>query len=228
MTPLKALIFDVDGTLMDSDPVHMQAFATILEPYGFTVDHAFYRRQIVGKTNARIFGDLFPDRSAEELERMADEKEALYRRMATSLVPLEGLPELLDWANARGLPLAIVTNGPRLNLAHAVESLHLEGRFPVMIAREDVAEGKPHPMPYLTALEKLGISAADAVAFEDSPSGVMAASRAGIHTFGVLTGVSAEDLREAGAHDTIAHFADPVLWRHLEARVPAATRRAAS
>jgi len=155
---------------------------------------------------------------------MAEEKEALFRKLATSLAPLEGLPQLLDWAEGRGLPLAIVTNGPRLNLAHAVEALHLEGRFAVMLAREDVAEGKPHPMPYLTALDKLGIGAADAVAFEDSPSGVMAASRAGIHTFGVLTGVSAEDLREAGAHDTIAHFADPVLWQHLEAR----TRRAAS
>ncbi|HEV2560029.1 MAG TPA: HAD family phosphatase [Microvirga sp.] len=219
---LKALIFDVDGTLSDTDPVHLKAFQDYLAPYGIAVDRQIYRTAIQGRTNRAIFGDMFPGLAPEELDRLGDEKEALYRRLAPDLPPLAGLDALIDWAQAQRLKLAVVTNGPRLNLDHALEALGLRDRIEIHLAREDVAKGKPDPLPYLTALERLGVTAGEAVVFEDSPSGVRSAAAAGITTFGILTGQTDAALREAGASATIRDYADPALWAWLEAAAQAA------
>jgi HAD superfamily hydrolase (TIGR01509 family) len=215
---LAALLFDVDGTLADTDPFHVRAFERHLAPHGVSVDEAFYRARISGRTNAAIFADLFPESTPQERERLADEKEALYREIAAELAPLEGLAALLAWAGARRLRLAAVTNGPRLNLQHALAALGLEGRFHALVAREDVARGKPDPLPYRLALERLGVAAGQALAFEDSPAGIAAAKAAGLFTFGLLTTQSAPVLRRAGADAPIANFDDPALWTVLRER----------
>jgi HAD superfamily hydrolase (TIGR01509 family) len=215
---LKALLFDVDGTLADTDPVHVRAFERSLAPYGVSVDEAFYRHRISGRTNAAIFADLFPDRSPEEHVRLSEEKEALYREISGELAPLQGLAAVLDWATQAGCRLAAVTNGPRLNLKHALDGLALHGRFDVLIAREDVELGKPDPMPYLMALDRLGVRAGEAIAFEDSTAGVSAAKAAGLFTFGLLTTQTAAVLKAAGADATIVDFEDAELWAVLRQR----------
>ncbi|WP_163027289.1 HAD family hydrolase, partial [Pseudomonas viridiflava] len=80
----------------------------------------------------------------------------------------------------------------------------------------ELARGKPHPMPYLTALELLGVSADEAIAFEDSLAGVQSAHAAGIHTFGMLSGLQEQQLREAGARSVIKDFESDILWRFLK------------
>lgn len=215
---LRALIFDMDGTLADTDPVHVRAFADFLAPFGIAVDDEVYRTRISGRTNDGIFADLLPDRPPEERRRLAEEKEALFRRMSGDLAPLAGLLELLDRAQARGLGLALVTNGPRANVEHTLAVLGIGTRFAVTVAGEDVARGKPDPLPYLTALERLGIAPAEAVAFEDSPAGLEAAKAAGLFTVGVLTGQTPETLTRLGADLTLHDFTDPALLRLLEER----------
>lgn len=218
---LKALIFDMDGTLVHSDPVHLQAFAEILTPEGVTVDEHVYRSSIVGYTNEAIFAALLPHRNVEEHEAFADAKEATFRRLALDLKPLDGLIDLLDWAEARGIKTALVTNAPRLNADHMLDLLGLMERFPVQITIDQVARGKPDPLPYLTALERLGVKAEDAVAFEDSPSGMKAAKGAGLFSFGVLTGLSAQEMRAVGADATIEDFHASALWDVLNSRAAA-------
>jgi beta-phosphoglucomutase len=218
---LKALIFDMDGTLVHSDPVHLEAFAEVLKPEGVTIDEDIYRSTIIGRTNEAIFASLLPHLSVERHEIYANGKEAAFRRMARGLEPLEGLLDLLDWAEARSIKIALVTNAPRLNADHMLEALRLAERFPVQITIDQVEHGKPHPLPYLTALERLGIRAEEAVAFEDSPSGMRAAKAAGLFSFGVLTGLSVAELTKAGADRTIATFRDSSLWEFLERRIAA-------
>jgi beta-phosphoglucomutase len=218
---LKALIFDMDGTLVHSDPVHLEAFAEVLKPEGVTIDEEIYRSTIIGRTNEAIFASLLPHLSVERHVVYADEKEAAFRRMARDLEPLEGLLDLLDWAEAQSIKIALVTNAPRLNADHMLEALRLAERFPVQITIDQVEHGKPHPLPYLTALERLGLRAEEAVAFEDSPSGMRAAKAAGLFSFGVLTGLSAAELTKAGADRTIATFRDSSLWEFLERRIAA-------
>ena len=216
---LRALIFDMDGTLADSDPIHRAAFGEYLEPHGFKVDEDFYRAKISGRTNAAILGDLLPALSPAEIDRLGDEKEALFRRLSPKIPQVGGLGAFLERVSTLPLRLAVVTNGPRVNLDHMLDALGLAGRFEVNLAREDVARGKPDPLPYLTALDRLGIDAAAALAFEDSPAGVRAAKGAGLDTFGLLTGQTAETLVASGADRTIRDFADPALWQEIEARL---------
>lgn len=218
---LKALIFDMDGTLAHSDPVHLQAFVEILEPEGVAIDEELYRSSIIGRTNEAIFASLLPHRPVEEHVAFADRKEAAFRRLALDLKPLDGLLDLLGWAEEKGIRIALVTNAPLLNATHMLDVLALAERFEVKITIEEVARGKPDPLPYLTALERLGIAAEDAVAFEDSPSGMKAAKAAGLYSFGVLTGLTAEEMRAVGADQTIETFRDPALWELLERRIAA-------
>lgn len=218
---LKALIFDMDGTLVHSDPVHLRAFSEILRPEGVTIDEDVYRSTIIGRTNEAIFASLLPHRPVEDHVAFADEKEAAFRRLALELKPLDGLAGLLDWADERGIRTALVTNAPRLNAEHMLDVLGITERFPVQITIEQVERGKPDPLPYLTALERLGVQADEALAFEDSPSGMKAAKGAGIFSFGVLTGLSAQEMRELGADATIEDFHAPALWTVLNSKAAA-------
>jgi len=218
---LKALIFDMDGTLVHSDPTHLQAFAEILGPEGVEIDDDLYRTSIIGRTNEAIFASLLPHRSVEEHVDFADRKEAAFRRLALDLKPLEGLAEVLDWAEERGIGIALVTNAPVLNATHMLDVLGLTERFTVKVTIEQVERGKPDPLPYLTALERLGIAPEQAVAFEDSPSGMKAAKGAGLFSFGVLTGLTADEMNDLGADRTIETFRDPALWEVLEGRLAA-------
>ncbi|NIX78131.1 HAD family hydrolase [Microvirga terricola] len=219
--PLKALIFDMDGTLVHSDPVHLRAFAEILGPEGIEITDELYRSSIIGHTNESIFAKLLPHLPIAEHEAYADRKEAAFRRLALDLEPLEGLSELLDWAEQRDIEIGLVTNAPLLNATHMLDVLNLTHRFQVKITIDQVERGKPDPLPYLTALERFGIRAEEAIAFEDSPSGMKAAKGAGLFSFGVLTGVPPEELLTLGADSTIETFKDRALWDVLERRLAA-------
>jgi HAD superfamily hydrolase (TIGR01509 family) len=212
---LKALIFDMDGTLTDSDPIHRLAFAEALAPHGLALSEERYRSAISGRTNAEIGRLLFPDWPDEHHRRFSDEKEAIFRRLATALEPTRGLLELLTWAERRGLPSALVTNAPRANAEHTLAALGFEGRFRVTVAGEDVARPKPDPQPYSFALEQLGIEPHEAIAFEDSIPGVQSAKGAGLVTFGLTTMQSPLALRDAGADHVIHHFDDEPLRAYL-------------
>jgi len=218
---LKALIFDMDGTLVHSDPTHLEAFAEILGPEGIVIDEELYRSAIIGRTNEAIFASLLPHRTIEEHEDFADRKEEAFRRRALDLKPLEGLLDVLDWADAHGIRIALVTNAPVLNATHMLDVLGIAERFSVKITIEEVERGKPDPLPYLTALERLGLGPEEALAFEDSPSGMRAAKGAGLFSFGVHTGLAADEMTAFGADRTIETFRDPVLWEILERRLAA-------
>jgi len=220
---LNALIFDMDGTLVHSDPVHLRAFAEVLGPEGVKITDEVYRDAIIGHTNESIFETLLPGRSVSEHQTYADLKEAAFRRLARELEPLEGLLQLLDWADRNGVKVALVTNAPLLNATHMLDIMDLTHRFTVKVTRDDVARGKPDPLPYLTALDRLGIAAEDAIAFEDSPSGMKAAKAAGLFSFGILTGLTSADMMRAGADITIDDFKNEALWDVLKKKFPAAS-----
>jgi beta-phosphoglucomutase len=218
---LKALIFDMDGTLVHSDPVHLEAFVEVLQPEGVAISEEFYRSSIIGRTNEAIFADLLPHLDTQGQEAYADQKEATFRRMSTDLKPLEGLLDLFGWAEKKGIRIALVTNAPLLNATHMLDVLGIADRFDVKITIDQVERGKPDPLPYLTALERLNLAPEEAIAFEDSPSGMRAAKGAGLFSFGVLTGLSAQEMRAVGADATIDTFHDRALWDVLERGIAA-------
>lgn len=210
------LLFDLDGTLTDTDALHYEAYRILLAPLGKAVSHETYKARIMGAANEAIMAWLFPDDPIARHRALADEKERLFRTLATCMQPLPGLVDLLSWAEAQEIKTAVVTNAPRFNAEMMLGAIGLAGRFPVLVIGEEVARGKPDPLPYLTALDRLGAKAEAALAFEDSRSGVQAATAAGVETVGMTTGLDAATLRGVGAAGTIADFTDPWLLGKLK------------
>ncbi len=204
---LKAVIFDLDGTLTDSDKVHFQVFQDLFAQRGITLDKALYKQKISGRQNAAIMADFFPELSAAEGAAFSHEKEATFRAKAEGLlVPLPGLMELLSQIKDRDLAAAVVTNAPPKNAAFMLETLDLSDAFSPVIIGDSLPKGKPDPLPYQTALDKLGITAAEAIAFEDSAAGIRSAVGAGLYTIGLTTTHSAQALIDVGASAAISDF----------------------
>ncbi|MFJ3077647.1 HAD family hydrolase [Pseudomonas sp. NPDC087029] len=215
---LTALLFDLDGTLTDTDTLHLQAFRQLLHDYdGRELTQAQFDAQVSGRANGELFAELFPQASAAQCQALAERKEALFREMAPALQPMPGLLRLLAHAQEHRVGMCVVTNAPRLNAEHMLAAMGLGERFEHVLVAEELARAKPDPLPYLTGLERLQARAGQALAFEDSLPGVKAASAAGIFTVGLATTQTAERLMAAGAKLVVDDFNDPRLWALIEA-----------
>ncbi len=211
-----ALLFDLDGTLVESDPLHLKAFNSLLEKYGMpTMSEPDYRKRVQGRSNPEIMRDLFPSLPGQHIE-LADEKEDIFRKsLGSDVQPIHGISKLLDWAEAEGLATGVVTNAPRANMEAMLGATNLEGRFETMIVGEECERAKPDPMPYQTAMAKLKATPSQSIAFEDSGSGLRSARNAGAHVFGLTSSLAPNELVQAGAHQTIDDFTDPALWARI-------------
>ena len=207
--PYRTLLFDLDGTLAETDSLHLPTWVEALLPHGIEVDEAFYRENISGRANAEIVGDLLPNLSAREGNEIVETKEAGFRERAGDLEPLPGLLDFLESARRRGLRAALVTNAPRENVAAVLMALGLQDFFDAVVPAEEVRAAKPDPEPYRKALEKLGADPEEALAFEDSISGIHSAVGAGIPTVGIASTQEPERLLEAGAFMAKKDFEDP-------------------
>lgn len=205
----EALLFDLDGTLAETDSVHHPAWAKLLKPYGYDVDWAFYQERISGRLNPDIVAEFAPDLSEVEARSMIEAKEADFRELASTLKPLPGLLDFVE--RRRGMQAALVTNAPRENVLAVLVALGLEDAFDPVVLAEDVGVGKPDPAPYLAALDALGVAAGEAVAFEDSPSGIASSVAAGIPTVGVASTHDPEKLKTLGTRLVVRDFTDPRL-----------------
>lgn len=217
-----ALLFDLDGTMLDTDHLHLAAYNTLLAPHARTIGLDYYKSRIMGFPNDDIMDGLFPGMARARQQALSEEKEALFRGLLRQLTPTAGLAELLAWAERHAVPAAVVTNAPRANAMRMLDGLGLGTRFPVVVIGDELARGKPDPLPYLTALAQLGVGPSDALAFEDSLAGVRAAAGAGIATFGMLTALPEATLRAAGACAVLRDFRDPGLLAELARRRPGA------
>lgn len=210
--PLRALIFDLDGTLAHTDPLHFRAWRASLAPHGIEVDEAEYARRISGRHNPEIIADLLPHLNESDASAFARAKEARFREMAPTLEALPGVHTILERARAAGLRLGLVTNAPRENATFMLRGLGLSDAFDAIGLGEEATAAKPDPAPYLDMLERLGVGSHEAIAFEDSPSGVRSATAAGVRVVGLCTTQEAEALARLGASPCVSDFTDPALW----------------
>ena len=209
-TPTPALLFDLDGTMLDTDHIHRAIFADMMRPYGLDITEQFYIDHVHGRLNVDFFAEFLPD--LEDPEGMSNAKEAAFReRLPRPYPAMPGVVDLVRRAEREGWGLAVVTNAMRPNAEAMLGAIGVRDAFEVMIIGEECAQGKPHPEPYLTALEQLGVSADRAIAFEDSPSGILAAVASGAFTVGIRSALSDADIRDLGAQDSLADFNDPKL-----------------
>ncbi|KAL5551231.1 hypothetical protein UlMin_001407 [Ulmus minor] len=220
LAPLEAILFDVDGTLCDSDPLHYYAFREMLQEIGFNggvpIDEDFFVENVAGKHNDDIALSLFPDDYQRGL-KFVDDKEAMFRRLALEqLKPISGLYKLKKWIEDRGLKRAAVTNAPRPNAELMISLLGLSDFFDFLIIGGECERAKPHPEPYLKALELLKASKDHTFIFEDSVSGIKAGVAAGMPVVGLTTRNPEHLLMEAKPIFLIKDYEDSKLWAALE------------
>ncbi len=175
---------------------------------------AFYLSEVHGRHNTDVFGAHFPEEDAQALHLA---KEAAFRDLLArhGAVAAAGAAALIDRAAGEGWGLAVVTNAPRLNAHAMLEAIGLSDRLTTIVVGEECPRGKPDPAPYLHALEVLEATAPNALAFEDSDTGIAAASGAGLRTVGLRSSLDDAALCAAGAALSIADFNDTALGPEL-------------
>jgi HAD superfamily hydrolase (TIGR01509 family) len=204
-----ALLFDLDGTLVNTDALHHAAFQRVFARYGLTVDWRQYVEGIMGHSNESIGARFLPALPRAEREAALAEKEAVYRAMVGAVAPVAGAVALLDLADELNLRCAVVTNAPRANVELLLGAMGLAARLPIRIIGAEQARAKPDPEPYLAGLRATGGEAAHSIAFEDSPSGLRSALGAGLTVVGMTTALDEPALRDIGASLAVADFTDP-------------------
>ncbi len=215
----RALLFDLDGTLAETDSLHLPTWVDALEPYGVEVDEAFYRDKISGRSTAEIVRELLPELTDEQGRSIGDAKEASFRERASELEPLPGLVDFVERGRKRGMRIALVTNAPEENVKMILLALKLRDFFDTVVLADEVEAVKPDPAPYRAALEKTGVPAEEALAFEDSISGISSSVAAGIPTVGIASSQEPQKLLVAGAFMTAQDFTDPQLRTLIDTQV---------
>jgi len=181
--PVKAVVFDMDGLLLDSEIVYCEALAATAAELGTELpDHVIKR--MIGHTwpgSAAVLRDHFGE--AFDTDRLRERSVELFYEVAEAGIALKaGVVEILDLLDARGLPRGVVTSSRRKEAEHHLGQHGLLARFDFILANGEYPAPKPDPAPYRAAAERLGLDPADVLALEDSHNGVRAAAGAGMMT----------------------------------------------
>lgn len=205
--PAKALIFDMDGTIVDNMRFHDDAWESWHASQNLPFDRVSFFTRTAGKANTEILSAFFPGATVEELEAHGLRKEELYRQTyRPHIAALAGLLGLMARAEAAKVPMAVASAAPPDNIALVLDALSLRSRFATIVSPSQGFRGKPHPDMFLAAAERMGVAPEGCLVFEDAPNGVEAARRAGMPAVAVLTMLPAEAF--AGFDNVVASAGD--------------------
>ncbi len=186
----RAVLWDMDGTLVDTARVHLQAWQEVLAVLGIAVTHERFMRTF-GRRNDAVIRDLVDPHAADEtIERIANQKEERYRALIRQhgVEPLPGVREWLPRLRHDGWRNAIASSAPHANIETIIDAMGFHGQFDGIAGDEDVTIGKPDPQVFLAAAASVGADPTRCVVVEDAPAGVEGGRRAGMPTIGVRSG----------------------------------------
>jgi len=188
----RAVVFDIDGTLVDNMAIHTEAFAEFSVRHGLPPLTIADRERLDGRANSEIFSILFGRQLPKEEWRAHEhEKEGLYRELSRGrLKPMAGLLTFLERLSAERTPVALATSAPAPNVAHTLAEIGMTDRFAIIVRADQVGRGKPAPDVFLEAARQLDIPPGECLAFEDAPMGIAAAHAAGMPVVGLTTSFS--------------------------------------
>lgn len=217
---LQALLFDMNGVLVDDMAFHERAWLALAARHGKKLTLEELRRELSGRRNRdslhRIFGDSL---SEAEMRAHEDEKEEGYRAaFRPHLALLPGLEELLASARAAGWRLAVATSAPPGNIDFVLDGLDVRRCFDAVVGEAAVKRSKPDPEIYLTAASRVGVDPGRCIVFEDSLAGIASGRAAGMPVVGVTTTHPAAELQ--GCALVVSDFRDVTVDR-LEGLLPA-------
>jgi beta-phosphoglucomutase len=204
---LQAVIFDMDGVIVDSHPVHTKAWRRFLDSVGKEVTEDDLAFILEGRKKEDILRHFLGELSPEEIERLGHEKELLFREEARAeLRPVQGVKQILENFSQAGIKLGVASSGSDSRVHFVLQKLRLTDYFAAIVAGDDVVLGKPDPAIFRLTSQKLDVDPKEVLVFEDSVSGVKAAKAAGMRCVGLAEPDRAPALLEAGADHIIDHF----------------------
>lgn len=191
----RAVIFDMDGVLVDSMPIHWLAWRQAFEPFGIAITRENFEktpgmtyRPVVNLLGGRDFSD------AEVEELATSQRDIAEKLLAENYPVIPGAPELIKALDEAGWKMAIATSGPLVNLRLAMDKIPEAHRIAAAVTLEDVAYGKPDPEVFFKAADRLGVPVADCIVIEDSKAGLEAAQRGGFVSVALTTTFSGGEL----------------------------------
>ncbi|MEP6512518.1 MAG: HAD family phosphatase [Parafilimonas sp.] len=195
----QGIIFDLDGTLIDNNAYHIEAWKVFYAKMRleFSIDE--YKNKINGRISKAIFPYVLnKELSDDEINLYDDEKESLYRQLyAPHIKPVAGLINFLEQLHKEDYPMAVATSGLPPNIDFMFENIDIKKYFQAIINASTITTGKPHPEIFLKAAEALHVNPKKCIAFEDSVAGIRSAKAAGMKVVALTTTHTAEDVQEA-------------------------------
>ncbi|MBE0448724.1 MAG: HAD family phosphatase [Actinobacteria bacterium] len=211
---IKAFIFDVDGTLVDTRQLHISAWQRALKEFGLELSTSQIQSQL-GRRTIDIAKTLLPENRKSDAARIAETKWRIFREFHSDVKPVPKTKELFNFLHKRGLDLALATSAIRGEAEFYVDILSLREFTSALVTAEDIQHSKPHPEIFLRAAAQLGVDPKESVVVGDSPHDMEAAKKAGMLAIGVMTGgFSEKDLQIAGANSIYRDIED--LFDHIE------------
>lgn len=202
-----ALIFDMDGTMVDSMPYHLKSWGVFAQRHGLAIDLPDLMRRTTGRNGLECMRELFQrDLPDDEAWALIHQKEAAYRELfGPVFAEVPGFRAFAAQAMAQGLKVGVGTAGDRHNIEFVFSNLRMNPAPHAVVGGDEGLPGKPEPAIFLEAARRMGAQAAQCIVFEDAPFGIEAARRAGMRAVAVCTGHSAAELD--GPH-VMAHISD--------------------
>lgn len=215
---VEALIFDLDGTMIDSMPWHAKSWSAFTQSHGIDIDLDDLMRRTTGRTGVECMRELFQcDLDEVRALELVQEKERLYRDLfGPQFSEVPGFGDFAQQASERGLKVGIGSAGDQHNIAFAMSHLKLQAPVQTIVGGDEGLPGKPDPAIFLEAARRMNVAAQACIVFEDAPFGIEAARRAGMRAVALCTGHSAEQL--AGPHviASVRNFHDLMHMNFLE------------
>lgn len=195
MTSDFAVIFDMDGVIVDTNPYHNKSIHQFCGKYGFKLSEEEMRTKVFGRTNRTWISNLFGKLTDEQLEAYAFEKEQLFRDMyAPFIQPVKGLINFLERLTHSNIPLAIATSAPPANVDFVLDRTNTRKYFSTILDERMVSRGKPDPEIYIKTAKALDLPNQQCIVIEDSLSGVAAGKSSGSKVIGITTTHTREEL----------------------------------
>ncbi|HEV7550211.1 MAG TPA: HAD family phosphatase [Candidatus Angelobacter sp.] len=200
------VIFDFDGVIVDSHPVHLQAWKAFLLSEDKAVSNAELSFVLEGATREDILAHFFGDLTKEQIRRYGEGKDQLFLARANEIRLIRGFVEFLAQLDAAGIPSAVATSGSRRRVKQALQAFNLVSRFRSVLTADDVSRGKPDPALFLLSAQALQLNPGQILVCEDAVAGVIAAKTAGMKCIGIAANGRGSLLKQAGSDLVVDDF----------------------